>query len=598
MKSIKEKFSKFKEKDLGRLYIFFLPYKFRILLASVFLIFSALTSSVAASLLGKMTEEGFYGNESWLIWGAPLGLLLVTASFAVCSIFSSYILATVTQSVLVTLRLKLFKNILNWPIPQYQTHTTGLITSKFVNEATMALSGAVNALAVLIKDSVQVFSLLCLIFWTNWQLSLVVMLVAPALVFVLRKISKRVKRITSNNQTALGSMISQVQESYGAEKLIKIFGTYSSEEKKFDQVNNTIRKLTLKNAKMSSLATPLTQILTMIAIALVVGVAFIQANNGTTNIADFVTFLSALLLLKPAIQHLAGLNGTIASIDAAATSIFSILDTEEEKDEGKVKLGKVNGEIVFENVSLKYPGKDTFALRKINLKINPGEHIALVGTSGSGKTSLVNLITKFWLPTQGNIYLDGIDLNQITLSSLRDNISIVSQDTYLFNDSIKNNIVYGLDSYSEEDLNKVIEAAALCDFISSLPNGLDSPVGENGKFLSGGQRQRISIARALLKNAPIVIFDEATSALDSQSEAVIKQAMDNLFIGKTLITIAHRFSSIAQVDKIYVFSLGELIESGTMVELINNRQTFFRLLEIQKIPPISHKIKSHEALSS
>lgn len=337
---IKEKFKKFLDKDLGRLYTLFFPYKYRILLASLFLTGSALTSSVAASLLGKMTNEGFYGNESWLIWGAPLGLLLVTASFAFCSIMSSYILAKVTQSVLVSLRLDLFKKILNWPAPQYQSHTTGLVTSKFVNEATLALTGAIDALVILVRDSVQVLSLICLIFWTNWQLSLVVMLVAPALVFVLRKISRRVKKIVADNQTALGSMISRVQESFEAEKLVKIFGTYQLEENKFEDVNNKIRKLTLKTVKMNSLATPLTQILTMIAIALVVGVAFIQAENGTTNIGEFVTFLSALLLLKPAIQHLAGLNGTLASIGAAATSIFSILDTEEEKDEGITELKK------------------------------------------------------------------------------------------------------------------------------------------------------------------------------------------------------------------------------------------------------------------
>jgi len=580
---IKEKFKKFLDKDLGRLYALFFPYKYRILLASLFLTGSALTSSAAASLLGKMTNEGFYGNESWLIWGAPLGLLLVTASFAFCSVMSSYILAKVTQSVLVSLRLDLFKKILNWPAPQYQTHTTGLVTSKFVNEATLALTGAIDALVVLVRDSVQVFSLVCLIFWTNWQLSLVVMLVAPALVFVLRKISKRVRKIVADNQTALGSMISRVQESFEAEKLVKIFGTYQLEERKFENVNDTIRRLTLKTVKMNSLATPLTQILTMVAIALVVGVAFIQAENGTTNVGDFVTFLSALLLLKPAIQHLAGLNGTLASIGAAASSIFSILDTEEEKDRGTIELKNAKGEIQFKDVSLKYPGKDSFALRNINLKIKAGEHIALVGTSGSGKTSLVNLIPKFWLPTEGNIYIDGIDLNQITLASLRDNISIVSQDTYLFNDSIKNNIIYGLDSYTDEDLSRVIKAAALDDFISSLPKGIDSPVGENGKFLSGGQRQRISIARALLENSPIVIFDEATSALDSQSEAVIKHAMDNLFVGKTLITIAHRFSSIGLVDKIYVLSLGEIIEQGTFSELVNNKKTFSKLFELQKI---------------
>lgn len=583
MLMIKEKFKNFLKKDLGRLYTLFLPYKYRILWASLFLTGSALTSSVAASLLGKMTNEGFYENEGWLIWGAPLGLLLITASFAFCSIMSAYILAKVTQSVLLSLRLSLFKKILCWPASRYQNHTTGLITSKFVNEATLALTGAIDALVILVRDSIQVFSLICLLFWTNWQLSFVVILVAPALVFVLRKISKRVRRIVADNQTALGSMISRVQESFEAEKLVKIFGTYRFEENKFENVNNKIRKLTLKTVKMNSLATPLTQILTMVAIALVLGVAFIQAENGTTNIGDFVTFLSALLLLKPAIQHLAGLNGTLASIGAAASSIFSILDTEEEKDEGSTELKNARGEIIFKNVSLKYPGKNTFALQNINLEIRPGEHIALVGTSGSGKTSLVNLIPKFWLPTEGKISIDGIDLDQITLTSLRNSISIVSQDTYLFNDSIKNNIVYGLDSYTEEDLNKVIEAAALSDFISSLPKGLDSPVGENGKLLSGGQRQRISIARALLKNAPIIIFDEATSALDSQSESIIKNAMDNLFTGKTMITIAHRFSSIGKIDKIYVFSMGKIIESGTYVELINKKETFFKLLNLQKL---------------
>ena len=579
------RFLKHFDPDLLRIYRYLLPHKWRIALGAVFMAGEASMSSLTATLLGKLTDLGFYQQEPWVIAGAPAALIGVTLLFAFCTVASSWVMAKVSQTVLITLRNELYDRIMAWPAERYQANPTGVICSKFVNEANVALSGATSSLIVLIRDSLQIIALLCLLFWQNWKLTLVAFVVGPLIVLTLKLIAKRIRVIVKRSQETVGLMLSRVQEAYEAQRVVKVSGSYAFEEERFEKVNRTIRRTALDRIKTESLATPITQMITMLGIAFVVAVALYEAQAGLLTIGEFITFLAALLLLKPALQHLTGLNGTFAAISTAAHSLFEVLDAEREVDEGTIEFERARGEIVFENVFLTYPGQNEPALRGINLTIRPGEHTALVGPSGSGKSSLVNLIPRFWEPTHGEIRLDDIPLREIRLASLRRQIAVVSQDIFLFDDTIRANIAYGLPDASEADIERAVQAAALDEFIASLPEGLNTRVGEGGSLLSGGQKQRISIARAVLKDAPILILDEATSALDSKNEALVKEALERLTRGKTCVTVAHRFSTIENVDRIVAMQNGEIVEEGTKEALLAQNGLFAKLYRLQMSHP-------------
>ena len=567
--------------DLIRIYRYLLPHKWRIALGAVFMAGAASMSSLTATLLGKLTDLGFYQQEPWVIAGAPTALIGVTLLFGFCTVASSRVMAKVSQAVLVTLRTELYDRIMTWPAERYQNNPTGAVCSKFVNEANVALSGATNSLIVLIRDSLQIVALLCLLFLQNWKLTLVAFVVGPLIVITLKVIAKRIRNIVKKSQETVGFMLSRVQEAYEAQRLVKVTGSYAFEEARFEKVNRTIRRTALDRTKMESLATPITQMITMLGIAFVVGAALYEAQAGLLTIGEFVTFLAALLLLKPALQHLTGLNGTFAAIATAAHSLFEVLDAEREVDHGTVEIDRAKGEIDFDKVFLTYPGQNEPSLRGVTFVVKPGEHVALVGPSGSGKTSIVNLIPRFWEPTHGEIRLDGVPLKDIKLESLRRQIAIVSQDIFLFDDTIRANIAYGLTNVSDEDIDRAVKAAALDEFVSTLPDGLDTRVGEGGSLLSGGQKQRISIARALLKDAPILILDEATSALDSQNEALVKTALAQLTRGRTCVTVAHRFSTIEDVDRIVVIRKGEIVEEGTQAALLEKNGLYAKLFRLQ-----------------
>ncbi len=564
--------------NLIRLYHYLWAYKWTIALACVFLLGSASMSSLTATLLGKLTDIGFYDKEAWVIFAAPAALIGVSLIFAVSTVMSAVLMTKVSQNVLVKLRTELFSNILRWPADRYQSNPTGLVSSKFVNEAAMALGGATDSLVVLIRDVVQVIALITILFWYSWRLTFVMLLVAPALAFVLTRISRRMRVIVKNSQENLAHVISRVQETYGAERLVKVSNAYDFEDDRFAKVNNLMGRLALKTIKTQSMSTPLTQILVMTAVAFVVGAALYQAQEGLLTFGEFITFLSAMLLMQQPIQNLSGLNGTFAAMSTAAKSIFETLDAEHEKDEGTITLERARGEVKFERVSLRYPGQEGLALSDVSLEVKPGEHVAFVGQSGSGKTTAVNLIPRIWEVSEGRITLDGHDLRDLTLESLRRQISIVSQDVVLFDDTIGANLRYGLADVKEADLWRALETAALADFVKSLPKGLETPVGEGGGLLSGGQKQRLSIARALLKDAPILILDEATSALDAQAEASIKDALEAVTRGRTVFIVAHRYSTIENVDQIVVLEGGVMKERGSMKELLAKENGRFRQL--------------------
>lgn len=566
---------------LTRLFRYALPYKWQLALASVWILGAASMSSLTATLLGKLTDLGFYEQQPWVIAAAPATLIGVTLLYAVSTVMSTYLLTKISQSILVTLRTELFGRILHWPFAAYQSHPTGLVCSKFVNEANIALGGAVSAAIILVRDSLQIIALFAVLFWQNWQLTLVALIVGPVGALIMRAISQRTKRIVRESQSAIAGILSRVQESYKAERLVKISDTYDFEMARFRPINQKIRQTELKRQIMQGLGTPVTQVITMSGVAVVVAYALFEAQAGRLTIGEFITFLSAMMLLMPPLQHLAGLNATFASISVAAKSIFDTMDEAVEDDKGTVELKDVKGAIEFKDVHLTYPGTTKEAIKGVTLSVRPGEHVALVGLSGSGKSSMVNLVPRFWRVTSGAVTVDGVNVEDCTLASLRDHIAVVSQNVILFDATIRENIAYGLPHVTDEAMQKAVESAALTDVIAALPQGLDTPVGEAGSLLSGGQKQRISIARALLKNAPILILDEATSALDSESENQIKEALETLMQGRTCLTVTHRLSTIDRADRIVVMKDGGIVEEGTPVELLKKKGVYARMVGLQ-----------------
>ena len=566
---------------LTRLFRYALPYKWQLVMASVWIVGAASMSSLTATLLGKLTDLGFYEKEPWVIAAAPATLIGVTLLYAVSTVMSTYLLTKISQSMLVTLRTELFARILHWPFANYQSHSTGLVCSKFVNEANIALGGAVSAAIILVRDSLQIIALFAVLFWQNWQLTLVALVVGPVGALIMRAISQRTKRIVKASQAAIAGILSRVQESYKAERLVKISDTYDFEMDRFRPINQKIRRTELKRQIMQGLGTPVTQVITMSGVAVVVAYALFEAQAGRLTIGEFITFLSAMMLLMPPLQHLAGLNATFASISVAAKSIFDTMDEAVEEDKGTVELKNVKGAIEFKDVHLTYPGTTREAIKGVTLSVRPGEHVALVGLSGSGKSSMVNLVPRFWSVTSGAVTVDGVNVEDCTLASLRDHIAVVSQNVILFDTTIRENIAYGMPEVSEAAIEKAVEAAALTEVVAALPKGLDTPVGEAGGLLSGGQKQRISIARALLKDAPILILDEATSALDSESENQIKEALEMLMKGRTCLTVAHRLSTIDRADRIVVMQDGVIVEEGTPAELLAKGGAYARMVRLQ-----------------
>ena len=567
---------------LTRLFRYALPYKWQLVMASIWIVGAASMSSLTATLLGKLTDLGFYEKEPWVIAAAPATLIGVTLLYAVSTVMSTYLLTKISQSMLVTLRTELFARILHWPFSNYQSHSTGLVCSKFVNEANIALGGAVSAAIILVRDSLQIIALFAVLFWQNWQLTLVALVVGPVGALIMRAISQRTKRIVKASQAAIAGILSRVQESYKAERLVKISDTYDFEMDRFRPINQKIRRTELKRQVMQGLGTPVTQVITMSGVAVVVAYALFEAQAGRLTIGEFITFLSAMMLLMPPLQHLAGLNATFASISVAAKSIFDTMDEAVEDDKGTVELKDVKGAIEFKDVHLTYPGTTKEAVKGVTLSVRPGEHVALVGLSGSGKSSMVNLVPRFWRVTSGAVTVDGVNVEDCTLTSLRDHIAVVSQNVILFDATIRENIAYGLSRVTDDAVQKAVESAALTDVIAALPKGLDTPVGEAGSLLSGGQKQRISIARALLKNAPILILDEATSALDSESENQIKEALETLMQGRTCLTVAHRLSTIDRADRIVVMKDGVIVEEGTPAELRAKGGAYARMVRLQQ----------------
>ena len=579
--------------SLLRLVTYLKPHRGKIAMSIVFMIGAGAASSLIAMLLGKLTDVGFYDQEAWIVVAAPIALIFISVLHGGSMFMSNYLLGKTSQAVLVKLRGEIFHKILRWPAATYQKNSTGNITSKFIFEANVALSNASKSCIILVRDSVQVVALTCVLVWNNWMLAIVSLIIAPMIFKLLRYISKRMKTIMETCQASFASVLERVKEVYEGHRLVKLSDTYALEMDRFKRINDGVSKMMIDMTKVTSMGTPLTQLIFMSGVALVLAFAMFQISQGGITMGDFVTFLAALLLLMPPLRNLAGVNSGFVMMAVAAESIFATLDEADETDEGKVDLTTCKGDFVFEHVSMRYPNTKRDAVHEFNLEVKAGDCIALVGLSGSGKSTLVHMIPRFWNPTKGRILLDGIDIRDLSLESLRRHIAIVSQDVMLFDDTIRNNVLYGSPDATEAEVWKALEDASLADFVRTLPEGLDTVVGEGGSRLSGGQKQRLSIARAFLRNAPILILDEATSALDSENEMKIKGALVSLMKGRTTFMVAHRFSTIEHATKIVAMADGVVKEMGARAELLEQNGLFAELLRLQSLEKREEKTENN-----
>ena len=579
--------------SLLRLVTYLKPHRGKIAMSIVFMIGAGAASSLIAMLLGKLTDVGFYDQEAWIVVAAPIALIFISVLHGGSMFMSNYLLGKTSQAVLVKLRGEIFHKILRWPAATYQKNSTGNITSKFIFEANVALSNASKSCIILVRDSVQVVALTCVLVWNNWMLAIVSLIIAPMIFKLLRYISKRMKTIMETCQASFAFVLERVKEVYEGHRLVKLSDTYALEMDRFKRINDGVSKMMIDMTKVTSMGTPLTQLIFMSGVALVLAFAMFQISQGVITMGDFVTFLAALLLLMPPLRNLAGVNSGFVMMAVAAESIFATLDEADETDEGKVDLTTCKGDFVFEHVSMRYPNTKRDAVHEFNLEVKAGDCIALVGLSGSGKSTLVHMIPRFWNPTKGRILLDGIDIRDLSLESLRRHIAIVSQDVMLFDDTIRNNVLYGSPDATEAEVWKALEDASLADFVRTLPEGLDTLVGEGGSRLSGGQKQRLSIARAFLRNTPILILDEATSALDSENEMKIKGALVSLMKGRTTFMVAHRFSTIEHATKIVAMADGVVKEMGARAELLEQNGLFAELLRLQSLEKREEKTENN-----
>jgi len=542
----------------------------------------AATEPVLPALLKPLLDGSFVAKDPFYITWMPPLIALVFLIRGAAGFASAVAMRWVATRVVMDLRNEMFAKLLVLPDRRFNAIPSGNMLSRFTYNVNEVMQASTQALVTLVKDSLAVIGLLAWIFYLNWQLSLITLLIVPSIAIVVRLVSHRLRHLSRQLQDTIGDLNHVIDEVLQGHRVVKIFGGQDYERTRFRKVNNWVRRFNMKLTVASEGSVPIVQFLAVLGLALVIYIASKQAALDEITVGGFVSLFGAMALLLAPIKRLTKLNESLQRGLAAAESVFALLDDAGEPDQGKRRLPRAQGKIVFEQVDFCYPDHEQRVLQAIDLTIAPGETVAFVGASGSGKSSLVNLLPRFYDCNNGRILLDDIPLTDLKLADLRAQIAYVGQHVVLFNDTVRANIGYGSAREVDQDaLRQAAQDAFALDFIEELPAGFDTLIGENGARLSGGQRQRIAIARALLKNAPVLILDEATSALDTQSERQVQAALERLRQGRTALVVAHRLSTIETADRIVVLQQGQIVETGKHAELLASNGVYASLYRLQ-----------------
>ncbi len=549
------------------------------LFAVIGMVVVALTEAAFAALMKPMLNGSFVEKDPDIIAWIPLALIAIFLVRAIGSFISGYGMSWIGRNLILTIRNQMFTKMLQLPDAYFDQNQTGNTISKFVYDTEQLANAATKSITTLIRDTVTLIALIGWMFYLNVFLTLSFIIAAPVIGVLIAVVSKRFRTVSRRIQNSMGDVSSIVDQSVRAQRVVKIFGGHEFETKAFDSINQQNRRQQLKLALTTALSVPVIQLIIAIAMAGVIYLATMDSVKESVDVGTFMSFFFSMMMLFAPMKRLSNVNVEIQKGIAAANSAFNLLDQESEKDSGQKQLSSVAGDIQYKNVCFEYETSHKRVLSNINLRIKHGQTVAFVGRSGSGKTTLVNLLPRLYELNEGVIEIDGHDCRDYSLSSLRQHIAYVGQETVIFSATLKDNIAYGLmKDASDEDILKATTAAHAMEFINELPDGLNTYIGDKGIQLSGGQRQRIAIARALLRNAPILILDEATSALDTESERHIQEALEELVKNRTTMVIAHRLSTIENADQIVVMDNGQIIEQGTHKELIKRENGSYTAL--------------------
>lgn len=545
------------------------PYWKGFALAVLGMIGTAATEPVFPAIMKHLLDTGFRTDDARMVWLIPLSVVLLFVARGVLSYCTGYLMTWLSAHLITDLRRDLFKKLQTLPSQLFHEQSAGKLISRLLFDVDNVNQAATNVLVITIRESLTSLALLAYLIYLDWKLTLITLCIAPVIALVVKSFGKRMRVASRQTLDAIRVVSHTIEEAVNSNKVIKIYGAQPHMRKRFRNDTERFRRALMREAIPSSATTPITHLAASVAVAAVIFLALSRTTGEAgASAGGFISFITAMLMLIAPIKQLSTVHTIMQRGLAACESVFEVLDTPSEKDHSTRTLTAL-GDIEFRNVSFQYPGSDRLALNGISFHAQAGQTVALVGASGGGKSTVSALIPRFYDPTTGQILIDGMDIQMLSLASLRSNIALVSQDIVLFNDTVAANIAFGTQqTCSRADIESAARAAHAWDFVQQLPEGLDTPIGEDGAKLSGGQRQRIAIARALLKNAPILILDEATSALDTESERQVQAALATLMHNRTTLVIAHRLSTIEHADKILVLNQGRIVESGTHDELV------------------------------
>ncbi|MEZ8195589.1 lipid A ABC transporter ATP-binding protein/permease MsbA [Vibrio cortegadensis] len=565
-----------------RLWAYIRQYKTGLAAAVVALVISAVADTYMISLLKPLLDEGFGNAESDFLKILPFIIFAMMFIRGLSGFVSTYCLSWVSGNVVMLIRRKVFNHFMHMPVSFFDKESTGGLLSRITYDTEQVAGATSRALVSIVREGASIIGLLVLMFWNSWQLSLVLLVVAPIVAWGIGYVSKRFRRISKNMQTAMGEVTSSAEQMLKGHKVVLSYGGQNIEKERFDAVSNQMRQQSMKLVAAQAVANPVIQMIASIALVSVLFLASVDSIKDELTAGTFTVIFSAMFGLMRPLKALTNVTSMFQRGMAACQTLFSLMDLETEKDDGKLVVDKPKGIVEVKNIDFTYQGNEKPALSNVSFVIPQGKTVALVGRSGSGKSTIANLFTRFYDVDSGSICLDDHDIRDYSLKNLREHFALVSQNVHLFNDTIANNITYAADvEYSREQIEHAAKQAHAMEFIDGMELGLDTIIGENGASLSGGQRQRIAIARALLRDAPVLILDEATSALDTESERAIQAALEELQKNKTVLVIAHRLSTIESADEILVVDEGEVIERGSHHDLISKDGAYAQLHRIQ-----------------